>query len=118
MHRLLVSTLWSLVCSSGCFCLGSSTIAGGSSSSYACLGALKIAQSFSKIFVCSFLIAHLSLLLKFAGNRPPSDNSVEAAMLMEVQKVNRAYRDLQGLLISQIQKEYAKSPAARAKRQA
>jgi len=33
---------------------------------------------------------------------------VEAAMLLEVQKKNRAYRDLQGLLISQIQQEYAK----------
>jgi len=43
---------------------------------------------------------------------------VEAAMLVELQKVNRAYRDLQGLLISQIQQEYAKTPAARAKRQA
>jgi len=41
---------------------------------------------------------------------------VEAAMLAEVQKVNKAYRDLQGLLISQIQQEYAKTPAARAKR--
>ena len=40
---------------------------------------------------------------------------VEAAMLVEVQKVNRAYRDLQGLLMSQIQHEYAKT-AARAKR--
>jgi len=43
---------------------------------------------------------------------------VEAAMLVEVQKVNRAYRDIQGLVISQIQQEYAKTPAARAKRQA
>jgi len=43
---------------------------------------------------------------------------VEAAMLLEVQKVNRSYRDLQGLLINQIQQEYAKTPAARAKRQA
>ena len=41
---------------------------------------------------------------------------VEAAMLVEVQKVNRAYRDLQGLLISQIQKEYAKTPKGRASR--
>ena len=39
---------------------------------------------------------------------------VEAAMLVEVQKVNRAYRDLQGLLISQIQQEYAKTPRGRA----
>ena len=43
-------------------------------------------------------------------------SDVEAAMLVEVQKVNRAYRDLQGLLMSQIQHEYAKTPAARAKR--
>jgi len=41
----------------------------------------------------------------------------EEAMLVEVQKVNRACRDLQGLLLSQIQQEYAKTPAARAKRQ-
>jgi len=41
---------------------------------------------------------------------------VEAAMLVEVQKVNRAYRDLQGLLISQIQQEYAKTPKGRASR--
>jgi hypothetical protein len=41
---------------------------------------------------------------------------VEAAMLVEVQKVNRAYRDLQGLLISQIQQEYAKTPMGRASR--
>ena len=40
--------------------------------------------------------------------------NVEAAMLIEVQKVNRAYRDLQGLLISQIQQEYAKTPKGRA----
>jgi len=42
---------------------------------------------------------------------------VEAAMLVEVQKVNKAYRDLQGLLLNQIQQEYAKTPAARAKKQ-
>jgi len=41
---------------------------------------------------------------------------VDAAMLVEEQKVNRAYRDLQGLLISQIQQEYQKTSAARAKR--
>jgi len=34
---------------------------------------------------------------------------VEAAMLVEVQKKKRAYRDLQGLLISQIQQEYLKT---------
>ena len=39
---------------------------------------------------------------------------VEAAMLLEVGKVNRAYRDLQGLLINQIQQEYAKTPKGRA----
>jgi len=42
---------------------------------------------------------------------------VEAAMLVEVQKVNKAYRDLHGLLLSQILQDYAKTPAARAKRQ-
>ena len=39
---------------------------------------------------------------------------VEAAMLVEVGKVNKAYRDLQGLLINQIQQEYAKTPKGRA----
>jgi hypothetical protein len=39
---------------------------------------------------------------------------VEAAMLVELQKVNKAYRDLQGLLVSQIQQEYAKTPKGRA----
>ena len=34
---------------------------------------------------------------------------VEAAMLVEVQKVNKAYINLQGLLRSQIQQEYAKT---------
>ena len=41
---------------------------------------------------------------------------VEAAMLLEVLKVNKAYRDLQGLLINQIQQEYAKTPKGRAAR--
>jgi hypothetical protein len=41
---------------------------------------------------------------------------VEAAMLAEVQKVNKAYRDLQGLLINRIQQEYAKTPKGRAAR--
>ena len=41
---------------------------------------------------------------------------VEAAMLVEVQKVSKAYRDLQGLLINQIQQEYAKTPKGRAAR--
>ena len=39
---------------------------------------------------------------------------VEAAMLVEVQKVNKVYRDLQGLLIRQIQAEYQKTPKGRA----
>jgi len=33
---------------------------------------------------------------------------VEAAMLVEVQKVNKAYRDIQELLLSQIRQEYQK----------
>jgi len=33
---------------------------------------------------------------------------VEAAMLFEVQKANRVYRDLQGLLLEQIRREYLK----------
>jgi len=41
---------------------------------------------------------------------------VEAAMLIEVQKVNKAYRDLQGLLVSQIQQEYAKTSKGRESR--
>ena len=41
---------------------------------------------------------------------------VEAAMLVEVQKVNKAYRDLQGLLMSQIQQEYLKAPNGRVSR--
>ena len=41
---------------------------------------------------------------------------VEAAMLLEVQKVNKAYRDLQGLLINQIKTEYQKTPKGRAAR--
>ena len=39
---------------------------------------------------------------------------VEAAMLVEVQKVNRAYRDIQGFLVSQIKQEYAKTAKGRA----
>ena len=34
---------------------------------------------------------------------------VEAAMLLEVQKVNRAYTDLQSLLLQQIRQEYQKT---------
>jgi hypothetical protein len=41
---------------------------------------------------------------------------VETAMLVEVQKVNKSYKDLQGLLINQIQQEYAKTPKRRAAR--
>ncbi len=33
---------------------------------------------------------------------------VEAAMLVEVQKVNKAYRDLYGWLFQQIRQEYEK----------
>jgi len=44
--------------------------------------------------------------------------AVQAAMLVEVEKRNGAFRDLQRLLISQIQQEYAKTPSARAKSQA
>jgi len=43
-------------------------------------------------------------------------SDVEAAMLVEVQKRNKAYRDLQGLLINQIQQEYAKTTAGKAQR--
>ena len=38
---------------------------------------------------------------------------VEAAMLVEVGKVNKAYRDLQVLLVNQIQLAYAKTPKGR-----
>jgi hypothetical protein len=41
---------------------------------------------------------------------------VEVAMLVEVQKVNRAYKDLQGLLLHQIRQEYSKTPNGRASR--
>jgi hypothetical protein len=44
-------------------------------------------------------------------NRLPD---VEAAMLVEVQKVNKAYKDLQSLLLNQIQQEYQKPPKGRA----
>jgi hypothetical protein len=39
---------------------------------------------------------------------------VEATMLFQVQKVNKAYRDLQGLLLNQIRQENAKAPRGRA----
>ena len=42
---------------------------------------------------------------------------VEAAMLVEVQKVNKAYRDLQAVLSQQIHQEYAKTPAGKAAKQ-
>jgi len=35
---------------------------------------------------------------------------VEAAMLVEVQKVNKAYRDLQAHILRQIRQEYVKTP--------
>ena len=41
---------------------------------------------------------------------------VEAAMLVELQKVNRADRDLQALLVKHIQAEYQKTPPGRASR--
>ena len=41
---------------------------------------------------------------------------VEAAMLLEAQMGNKAYKDLQSILISQIQQEYAKTPKYRASR--
>ena len=42
---------------------------------------------------------------------------VEAAMLVEVQKRNKAFKDLQQLLIQQIHREYAKTPACKASKQ-
>jgi hypothetical protein len=38
---------------------------------------------------------------------------VEAAMLLEVQKVNKACKDLQSLLLNQIQQEYQKVSSGR-----
>lgn len=38
---------------------------------------------------------------------------VEEAMLVEVQKSNRNYKDLEGLVLSQIREEYAKTPKGR-----
>ena len=40
---------------------------------------------------------------------------VEVAMLAEVQKGNKAYRDLKGLLLQQIRQEYKKLPAVKSK---
>ena len=42
-------------------------------------------------------------------------SDVDAAMLVEVQKVNRAYRDVQGLLLKQIAQEYEKTPVGKSK---
>jgi hypothetical protein len=42
---------------------------------------------------------------------------VEAAMLVEVQKRNKAFKDLQQLLIQQIHQEYAKTPTGKASKQ-
>ena len=39
--------------------------------------------------------------------------SVEAAMLVEVQKSNKSFRDLQGLLLGLIRQEYSKTPQGR-----
>ena len=41
---------------------------------------------------------------------------VETAMLVEVQKVNRTYKNLQGLLINQIRQEYQQTPTGKASR--
>ncbi len=41
---------------------------------------------------------------------------VEEAMLVEVQKVNRRYRDLEALLLGQIREEYAKTSKGKAER--
>lgn len=49
--------------------------------------------------------------------RPLTRMSSEKRCYLEVQKTNRAYRDLQGLLLNQIQQEYAKTPKSRASRQ-
>lgn len=40
-------------------------------------------------------------------------NPVEEAMLIEVQKVNRRFRDIETLLLGQIREEYAKTPKGR-----
>ena len=54
-------------------------------------------------------MARIPITMKTITIRLPD---VEAAMLVEVQKVNRAYRDLQGLVVSQIKQEYAKTSNA------
>ena len=40
---------------------------------------------------------------------------VEEAMLIEVQKVNRRFRDIETLLLGQIREEYAKTPKGRSR---
>ena len=42
---------------------------------------------------------------------------VEAAMLVEVQKGNKSFKDLQQLLTQHIHQEYAKTPTGKASRQ-
>jgi hypothetical protein len=39
--------------------------------------------------------------------------AVEAAMLAEVQKSNKSFRDLQALLLGLIRQEYSKTPQSR-----
>jgi hypothetical protein len=41
---------------------------------------------------------------------------VEEAMLLEVQKGNRRYRDLEALLLGLIREEYAKTPKGKSQR--
>ena len=41
---------------------------------------------------------------------------VEEAMLVEVQKSNKRYRDIETLLLGQIREEYAKTPKGKAER--
>ena len=42
---------------------------------------------------------------------------VEVAMLVEVQKGNKSFKDLQQLLIQRIHREYAKTPTGKASKQ-
>ena len=44
-------------------------------------------------------------------------DDVEAAMLVEVQKRNKVFKDLQQMLIQQIHQEYDKTPAGKASKQ-
>jgi hypothetical protein len=41
---------------------------------------------------------------------------VEEAILVEVQKRNKRYRDIESLLLGQIHEEYAKTPKGKAER--